>query len=627
LARSDKTGTTPLTHPARAILTFVLLAGGCALWWTVGDHAGATPGRVLLLGVAAAIAVIPATRDLVERPLARVRNPSPRHRRWTMLAVFIASCFYILATALWTQHRELFPKLHDEHMHLLQIRMLAEGKLWSHAHPLADFFDTFYVMVRPVYAGVYFPGTTLMYVPSVWLGLDYWVLPLLVAGGCCAMLYRVTAELVDGEAGLLAALLLLSLKWFRHLALLVMSHTVLMLLGLGIIWAWLHWRRVRGAAADSAESRPRAGGDLGWAAIIGALGGWAAITRPLDALVYSIPVGVAMLARMYRDRVPPRRVAATLGIIVAAAAPFLAVQVIKNFGTTGHPLRSPYTAYLHQVTPQMSYGFHTFDPAVRPQTNLQQAIDYYDEFIVPAAREHRPDRIITTWWHERLPLLARATLPNRLLLVLLPAALLALPRARAAIVLAILLPLWVVAYAGFTFLLDWYGVLAAPGVIACVVLATARAIPDAASAKWRAAVRTFLALAVIVLAVSALPEFDRRVVDGGFQSPVLTFVYEYMPREVTPPAVVLFRYRTGDMIHAEPVYNIDTVDPDDAPIIRAHDLGPERDRELFDYYAKHQPDRTIYLFDRGPQPLIRLGTAAELARRFPITRPATQPAP
>jgi len=36
--------------------------------------------------------------------------------------------------------------------------------------------------------------------------------------------------------------------------------------------------------------------------------------------------------------------------------------------------------------------------------------------------------------------------------------------------------------------------------------------------------------------------------------------------------------------------------PDDAPIIKALDLGP-RNRELFDYYRSRQPDRTYFLYD------------------------------
>jgi hypothetical protein len=43
-------------------------------------------------------------------------------------------------------------------------------------------------------------------------------------------------------------------------------------------------------------------------------------------------------------------------------------------------------------------------------------------------------------------------------------------------------------------------------------------------------------------------------------------------------------------------YNLDVANPDDAPIIKALDLGPRND-ELFDYYRARQPDRSFFLYD------------------------------
>ena len=86
--------------------------------------------------------------------------------------------------------------------------------------------------------------------------------------------------------------------------------------------------------------------------------------------------------------------------------------------------------------------------------------------------------------------------------------------------------------------------------------------------------------------------------------------------------MILFQYhpelpQTGDnSCKIEPVYNTSVAWPDDAPIVRAHDLG-SRNIELIRYYAEHQPQRTFYLFDRGnlADPMHRLGTAQELANR------------
>src|SRR5204862_6717439 len=106
--------------------------------------------------------------------------------------------------------------------------------------------------------------------------------------------------------------------------------------GLLIRWAWLRWRQNQ---------------KLAWAALIGALMGWAAITRPVDALCYSIPVGLAMLAAL--RTAPWRRAATTLGLLVACAAPFLAIQIILDIGVTGDPFKTPYRLYADLFTPQM----------------------------------------------------------------------------------------------------------------------------------------------------------------------------------------------------------------------------------------------------------------------------------
>jgi hypothetical protein len=317
-----------------------------------------------------------------------------------------------------------------------------------------------------------------------------------------------------------------------------------------------------------------------------------------------------------REKLP--RVLTTVAVVLVSAAPFLALQVVQNRSITGRWLETPYRLYADLYTPQMSFGFHRFDPTIRPKTTLQQRVDYYDQFTVPAAMRHRPDTIVQTWLHERLPALAKVTTPNRLLLILAPFGLIALRRYRPAAVPVGVPLVWVALYAAFAYLLDWYCIVVAPAVIACVVLGTTLLPPRS---------RLLLTLVVAGIAVAALPEFDRRVIDDDFHVPVMTANYLVLPHEVRTPAIVLFHYETGDSIHAEPVYNFDVVNPDDAPIIRAHDLGEQRNRELFDYYARRQPQRMVYRFDRGEQPLTELGTAAALARKFPLTSAPPRPPP
>jgi hypothetical protein len=477
-------------------------------------------------------------------------------------------------------------------MHLLQTRMLAAGKLWTAPHPLAEFFETFHVVHQPVYAPIYFPGTALVSVPAVWLNLPFWFLPLMVAGACAAILYLIVTELMDGVSGLLAAMMLVSLQWFRYLSLMVMSQTVMALIGLLLIFVWLRWREKK---------------SLKLAAVIGALMGFAAITRPVDALVFSIPIGVAMLIELRHAGL--RRIGATVGLIVTAAVPFLALQVIENVGVTGEPFKTPYRLYADLYTPQMSFGFHEFDPNVRPRTSLPQKQDYYDVFTAPIAREHRPGNIANVWLRERSPLIAKVTLPNRVLLALLPLGFLALSRPDARLIWAILL-LYIGFYALFSYLLPFYLVVIAPIIIIAALYG--KFALEQLAGRWRTPVSVALTVGIALCCIAALPELNREVIDDGFPAPAMWLSYKLMPQDLELPAIVLFRYRKGDNINEEPVYNIDVVNPDDAPIIRAHDLGVAKDRELFAYYAQRQPQRTVYLFDRASRQLVRLGKVTEL---------------
>ncbi len=203
-----------------------------------------------------------------------------------------------------------------------------------------------------------------------------------------------------------------------------------------------------------------------------------------------------------------------------------------------------------------------------------------------------------------------STFPGRPLLLLVPLGLLALWRQW--LWMAPLMVLTFVAiYVPNTFFLEHYAVVIGPAIILMTlagVQAAAEQIPAA---------RGSVLCAGVVLAVgfslNSLHELNPKVDDETFRSPMLGFVHEELAGRVQTPAVVLFRYRQGDPITEEPVYNSDVAWPDDAPVIKAHDLGI-RNVEIYRYYAERQPQRSFYLFDRSKLTLELLGTAEQLAR-------------
>ena len=545
--------------------------------------------------VSAVLCLIPPVRGAVAALLDRLRNPSPRSRTLTTLAFALLACAYLYGTARW-QGRDVSAKEQDESMYLIQTQMLARGRLWMPQHPCADFFESFHVLVRPVYAGMYFPGTALAYAPSVWLHLPPWTFSILIGGLCVGMTYRVLAEMIDGVAGVLGALLLISTLFFRHLSTMVMSHMLMLLLGLLMSWAFLRWRRRR---------------SMGFALILGLFAGWAAITRPLDALCYAVPLAIAAAWEMFRAREPLRRWIATAALAAVAALPFLSLQLLLDYGTTGHPFHTPVTMYHQHYWPHVQIGYTGDATNYTPPTDLPQFADYYSRYIVPSFTEFRSTPPLTLIAKVRLPLLLGIGLPSFLLAALIPLCIFDLkPSPRWAFVLAA--PLFLCGYATFMFFRKHYGVVVLPPLFAAVFLG-ARAI-ESAWPQWRRGWSSFFTLALFGLIVISLPELNPSVRDQVWPTPILHRFNTVLRRLDHKPAIVLVRYSNrNDAWAQEPVYNTDVAWPDDAPVVRAHDLN-EKNVRLFEYYAQRQPQRAVYRFDKSDGSITYLGQVADLAR-------------
>lgn len=614
---------TPRNQPAvlaRLPAALALLAGLvlCILLWRDFGLASQVPGvtQAIVAGIVALLVSIPGVAASLNSRLDRLRHPTPVQRRVATCAIFAAAAFYLAATA-WFHARDLFPRLHDEQSYLLQARMLAHARLWEPSHPLADFFESFHILVRPVYASIYFPGTALLNVPAIWLGLPSWIVPVLLAGAVLGLTYRVTTELLDGVAGLVAAMLVIAVPMFRITSTLVMAQMPAAFFGLLLIWCWLRWRR---------KMLPR------WALLAGAIAGWAAITRPVDALAFALPIAVAMVWTLCRQRggsSRPRHILPTVIAGILGAIPFLALQAYFNVSVTGSVFETPYVAYLKINQPGTVFGESTAlrpdgQPVLAPETSLPQKRDYYRQMLVMEAVDHQEGRI--TWFWERCKRTLEAALASPLLLLLLPAAFLGLRDMRWTVFVPVLL--FFALYLLNPFYLPHYSVpLIAPMAFASVLGAHVL-LHSIRSSRFARPASAILQVSLLAIALVALPELrlgdSSGPTDELFPTPLLDTVEQTL-RGIETPAVVFFRYGKTASVHEEPVYNSDVVSPDDGPIIRAHDLGPQRDLELIRYYAERQPARRFYLFDRETGKLTELGSASEAEKQLRTTS-ATAPA-
>ncbi len=488
------------------------------------------------------------------------------------------------------------PYVHDELSYLIQARQFATGHLWTRPHPLGVFFDSFQLLVTPVYASAYFPGTALLYVPGIWAHAAPWVTSLLIAGAIAGLLYRIVAELIDGLAGWLAVLLLWSDRIYRSLSTMVLGQAPLLLFSLLAVYGWLKWTRT--------ESRR-------WAVFIGLSLGLAVVTRPVDALCVAVPICAAVFCKMLgRFRAGDRaRCLIPVAWLVAGALPGLTLQVTLNYGITGDVFRTPFRLYADRDYPGTAFGFRPIDAAAKPVSDLPQKQALYAEDR-PLIFRHRPWPAVLETLRFRLPLALTqaAPAPFPLLIVLLPLSVVGLDRRRIVFISAV--PIFVLLYTGYVFFFPHYVLTVSAGVIGGALVGADQL--RFAFGKHQRFWSIFPPLMITGLAAAALPQWDTTSDDEQFAAPLIAAVDERLLHLQHTPAVVLFRYDPRRNTNEEPVYNADADWPDDAVVVRAHDRGAEN-AALYRYYAERQPERFVYRFDERTRRLQELGPVQTLA--------------
>jgi hypothetical protein len=602
-----------MTRRFRPITLPLLGVVGIQGWLLILNGMWGKNAHVTLLAVAVAAALIPPVRRIAWKFLRKLRRPTARQRAIIAVLVTLAAGAALGHFAA-TCGRALYPTMQDEFQFLLQTRMLASGRLWMPAHPLLDFFDTFYVLIQPKYAAQSFPGTAILFVPSIWLGIVPWKWAIALAAITVGLFYRVVAELIDGLAGLLAASLLCGLSLFRYVSTMVLAQVPLMLLGLAAVWAYLHWRRKRNAK---------------WAAALGFLGALTFITRPADSLVFGLPIALAMILDLRKHWTPTLK---SLAPLAAGAAPCAALMLVFDFGVTGHWLMTPFQLYNQRDQPRLVYGFHIPDGNQQPLTRILEKRQYYDSGTSWRLSQHKPSLFWHSFTSERFPVTMNNVLPQPMLGALLPMGLLAWRRKRAWL-LAAGLPLFFLVYTPYPIFTAHYTVIAAPSAIVGILLgfkAIAVCFPRSRAGVWTAAAifigGMLITPSIDQLSMSAAVSF-RNSPGNGVLSDANKIDSDQTAKGER--ALILFRRDPTLSMECEPVYNIQTAWPDDAMVIRAHDRGPDN-WQIFQYYASRDSERRVYLFDEskvagpldGPDgPLSFLGTVGELTRS--VSAPTT----
>jgi hypothetical protein len=365
------------------------------------------------------------------------------------------------------------------------------------------------------------------------------------------------------------------------------------------VWAFLHWRRTK---------------TMRWLIVMCVAVAFGGLIRPANGALLAVALGSGVVSELWREG--PRRWLVTLGIALACAAPFALLQGVCNKQITGIWTRLPWTHYGERNDPYDSPSLAVYDAARHSRSAVPHLRAWEEEFTVPAYEKKLE---AGTWGRVRdvLHPIASAGLPHPFMLVLVPLAVLVL-FARGRWVMVMLLVGFVAVYARHTFFMWHYVTSVAPVTILLVLLGLeglAGGLP-----RIGAGVRLIGAAGISALCLFALPQLMRLPPADDWEMELVGLMRRadaQLEPLKKPRSIVLFRFDPADSDpHAEVVYNADVAWPDDAPVIRAHDLG-ERNRELFAYYARLSPERRVYRYDRierGGEPVLTyLGTARELS--------------
>ncbi len=281
------------------------------------NPAGFRPGDFLELTLAALLV-----------PMALLARPwvEPLARRF---ALKTAGCMLLLAVlpvalrlAMLPQHPVPSPAVYDEFGNLLVADTLLHFRLANPAHPLHEFFETFFVLQTPAYASIYPIGQGLALAAGRALFGLPWAGVLLSTAAMCSLCYWMLLGWTAPEWALLGG--------------------VLAVVEFGPLNAWMngYWggslAGVAGCLVFGALPRLRGGGGAFDGALLGLGIGLHWLVRPYETVFLILSVAL-FLAPNWRW---PAKTALAAALVGLAA---LAVSLLQNKRITGSWTMLPYT--------------------------------------------------------------------------------------------------------------------------------------------------------------------------------------------------------------------------------------------------------------------------------------------
>jgi len=307
--------------------------------------------ELFLAALLLAIAII--GRPFVE-PYARKLAPKTR---WCML--FLALLPVVLRVALLAHHASPSPDVYDEFGHLLVADTLAHLRLANPAHPLHQFFETFFVLQTPAYASIYPLGQGLALVLGKVLFGFAWASVLLSTAATCALCYWMLRGWTTPGWALLGG--------------------ALAVIEFGPLNPWMnsYWGGSLAAAAGcmvfGALPRLRTYGRVRDGALLGLGLGMHWLTRPYETIFLGIAVLLFFLPTLRASHLrllAKPALAATLALL-----PAIGLSLLQNKQVTGSWTTLPYMLSRYQYGVPASFTWQA-NPVPHLELTREQQLEY-----------------------------------------------------------------------------------------------------------------------------------------------------------------------------------------------------------------------------------------------------------
>ena len=281
------------------------------------------------------------------RPLEEQAARFARRKALTVVCLGLAAI--LMRLALLPVLPVPIPGVHDEFSNLLAADTFAHGRLTNPPHPMWIFFDTYHVLQHPTYASKYPPAPGAAMAIGQLVGHPWIGVLLSTAAMVMVMTWMFQGWFPPPWALLGGVLVLLHFGLFAYWVDSYYNGSVAMIGAALVLGAF---RRIL------AYGRARDGLLMGLGAMI------LACSRPVEGLIFCVPIGIALpiglLSKRQRfGRVTIIRVILPLAVVLTCGLLFLAYY---NARVTGNPWQFPYVLYQQQYFNYPAFAWQKAGP-------------------------------------------------------------------------------------------------------------------------------------------------------------------------------------------------------------------------------------------------------------------------